>query len=101
MVVDHVYCGKCGKEMYVNIGVEVCPFCGKYGMLQWVNPEEPEVELNYEPSKTKLVGIVEHGDKTEYAIGDTDQEAIEEAARFAGDDEITHYYTEEIYYEEV
>lgn len=101
MLADHVYCGGCGKEMYTNIGAEVCPFCGEYGMLQYVDASEPEVELQHEPENRKWVGVVEHGVMMEYAIGNTEEEAVQEAVYLAEDDEVTGYYVEEIYYEEV
>lgn len=40
---DHVVCNKCGKEMYVDCDVNVCPCCGEEGYLMDI---EQEVEIN-------------------------------------------------------
>ncbi len=40
---DHVVCNKCGKEMYVDYDVDVCPCCGEEGYLMDI---EQEVEIN-------------------------------------------------------
>lgn len=48
MYADHVKCVNCGKELYVERGMEECPLCKPkpgFGTLAWVDVEYQEVEV--------------------------------------------------------
>lgn len=45
MIKDHVVCTWCGTESYIDCGGQTCPECGKEGMLDWWDFDEPEVEV--------------------------------------------------------
>ena len=46
MIYDFVKCNNCEtEEMLVTRGEEVCPECKAVGTLDWMNEEEPEIEV--------------------------------------------------------
>lgn len=99
MLADHVICGICGKEMYVSVGAEHCPFCNTYGALQFANKCEPEIELTHPLRETMWVCEAGYESSVEYGHGNSEAEAVEDAVSKAG--EMPEYYhPEEIWYEE-
>ena len=45
MRADHVFCNNCEKEMFVEVGTDVCPKCKYEGALRWVNDNIQEVDV--------------------------------------------------------
>ena len=40
---DHVICNNCEIEMYVPIGLEICPNCNVMGCMKWASEDHQEV----------------------------------------------------------
>ena len=46
MLKDYVKCCNCDAKLFVDIGEEKCPNCEFIGALAWIDPDEPEVEVD-------------------------------------------------------
>ena len=101
MLADYVYCGNCGRKMYVSIGAEHCPFCKEYGVLQFVNQCEPDVELQHLMRNVMAVTSIDFGDSSCDIVGNSEEENMATANEEIELEYAKHYSTEEFYYEEV
>jgi len=101
MIVDHVFCGNCEKKMYGSIGIEHCPFCKEYGALQFVNDDEPDIEVQHLPEKVMAVTFFDFGDCAYDVVGNSEEENVVIADEKFGLGDLKFYSTEEFYYQEV
>lgn len=47
-IADHVFCNNCMHQILVDCGTDVCPLCGKEGVMVWFSndPEYNEVVIS-------------------------------------------------------
>ncbi len=56
---DNCICCNCETHVLVEVGADVCPVCGAYGCLSWVEGEPQEVD----PTVYNYAGCKEREDR--------------------------------------